>query len=44
MPAIEDSEGYAVAAIGVADSMGSLSLRELIEISESLKNQVGNSL
>jgi hypothetical protein len=41
---IEDSDGYAVAAIGVIDSMGSLSLHEFIEISESLRSQVGNDL
>lgn len=41
---IEDTDGHIVAAIGVIDAMGSLSLQEFAVISERIKSQVINGL
>lgn len=40
---IEDRDGYAVAALGVVDALGTLSLQEFAEISERIRQQIINS-
>jgi hypothetical protein len=37
---IEDKEGDPIAAIGVVDDLGTLSLQEFVEISETIRNQI----
>ncbi len=37
---VEDRDGYPIAAIGVVDDLGTLSLQEFVEISETIKDQV----
>ena len=41
---VENQEGYPLAAIGVVDDLGTLSLREFVEISETIRDQVLNGL
>ena len=40
---IEDTDGLTVAALGIVDAMGSLSLQDFAQISQRIKNQVLNS-